>query len=1146
MTNLECQIQDRIKDLEVCLLENIKLDDSIVGLERWLDRSEPTLSEDVDGSKDPINSLNTLSILQEEMPNKEDELTNIAKECTSPLLSNVQWKRLDDVKERITNVKQSLAGKMDECKSKVEEIKNNQEQLEECCKWITEAEVLMNSETPLDLEDGGMVEDKIRKLKKLVGDLPVYEDKVQGILNSEVLQQASERDGDIKSKLQNLGAQIESVGQNALNTEKHLIAIKQGKADYVNQLRHCTNLFDHMKESDSSDAEFSLNLDATKTDLEHQKKQVEQLQAFESEIATLDEASRVIMECQPECSHDILKNQIDGIKEEWQTAKRKALMKQDETEAWLADVQELNKTKQTCRDQVAAVSKVLDEIDTQPADISGANHVLGDLKKAQAELESVKNELDNIMQNGGQVIDRSNVNEQHLLEGSLKDLNDGYHTTEERIASEIAEVQQKIHDFAKFEKDSAHCETMLTIYKAAMPAELSCTVETLESQMEKLRRLHADMDEREIHMVALKEQSDKFAAEHPMGDSLASKHASQLRDEWGNLRSQLDEKLKELKHLSEAKTDFENEYSKRLVRIEELERASSIEEGPVSEKIEQVQQLFMDIESFQEDLDLLTGRAMEIPAVAYEQDDDPKAKLSVLTYRWQTTKNMASDLVKKFEKEQQNQQELNEELSELEQWTVDVALSIHSAPCMDGDEDPFESPLLENMALECSLDEKALLVDRLSVKAREMKNDPEKDNILNKLSRLAQKLEERRTEVKDKSQAIQSHMKELNQIGEEIGDHRFVIDDIKASLTSDVMVDDDTLMKEKIEAFKDSLAKLELCGSQLPRAEQLISEIKRSNDCSSELKVETELNSTKDDLIDLQVLLKDKISQLEQVCALEKEYVEHLNLCKEYLAEVGDKHGAHEKKDLEFAKNRLETCRGLVRKLNKTDDQYHHILTQSTEILTQLPAESKCLVQEWVDNLESTRNQLQRSLSILCESLKSAVSEQQSLEDWMSETKKLIENSCELLKPESASLDEATVNSRILDLQVLIPKLMDSQAVGENITQTSNSSDALKALQDVYDAHNRLENAETALREFLRLRCTFEEKTNGLEEILEKCELESVPPKSVTEAICQINSYKVSTPWISVCLCSATQANGRKCISINSFGKLLLWIISVF
>lgn len=1113
MANLECQVQERIKNLEICLSENRILDDSIVELEHWLDRSEPSLSADVDTAQDPLENLNELSLLQEEMPIKEEKISSIENQCKSPLLSNLQSKKLDDVKKRISTVKQSLAGKMDECKSKVEEIKSNQEQLEKCCNWISEAEELMCSETPFDVEDGSedLVHEKINKVKKLVSDLPVYKDKVQGILNSEVLQQASQRDDDMRSKLENLTAKLENVGKNASNTEKNLVAFKQGKTDFVKQLQHCTDIIARMKE-DSNDVEFSVNVDTTETELTRQKGRIEQLKAFETEIAALEDTSRVIMECQPGSSHDALKNQIDIVKEEWQAATMEAIMKHDDTETWLADVQELNKTRQTCRDQIEAVWNTIDDIDIDSADISGANRVLGDLKSAQAELEAVKNDLDCLSHNAEQAATLTNVDEQNSLEENLKDLKDKYHRAEDKLSKEIAEVQQKIHDFAKFEKDSAHCESMLTIYKAAIPADLSCTVETLESQMEKLKRLKADMDERESHMIDLREQSDKFSADHPTCDSKASKRASQISEDWGKLRKQLDEKLKELQRLSDGKCDFDKEYSKRLTQVEGLERALDIErEGSVSERIDQVQQLCSSIESFREELDHLSGRVAEVPAVAYEQDDDPKAKLNVLTCRWEATKNKASDLKKKLEKEKTDQKGLCKDLTDLEQWVVDVTTSIQSPPSMDPDEDPFESAVLENMARECSLDEKAFLIDRLSVRANEMKNDPEKTDMLEKVDLLSQKLEEARSAITDKNQAIQHCTNELNQIAEEIGEHRFVMDDIKASLSSDVIVDDDTIMKDKIGTFKASLAKIELGGSKLHQSERRISEIKRDNDCSFELKIEAELESTTDDMTALQSLLKGKLSLLEQACGLKEEFVEHAQVCKEYLAELGEELKADEECDLESIKIRLETCQTLSGKVNKTKVHYEHILAKSTQIMTELPPEGLSVIQDWLKSVESTRNELQCKLSTCCESLKAAMSEKQSLEDWINESNKLIENSCALLGTESFSLDETKVNAKILDLQVLIPKLMDSQAIGESLTQTSSSPSALTALQDVQDTRNRLEQAEKSLREFLRLRSNFEDVTKDLETILEKCQMESSSPKSPADAICQINSYKVGS-----------------------------------
>lgn len=1097
LEELENQLQSHMSDIEGRIINNNEVNDSISGLGQWLDKAEQLCMESKEEHPDVI--LEGLEILLHEIPVKESELNKILEGSKSLYQEHVF--KINDLRKRLEGVSQSLPQRLNSCRSEVEEIKNENQKLESCNEWVNQATALLSCEIPFDFDEitEEMDEDQISKFKNIKTELPLYEEMVNSLLNSE-----TRKDDNTKDQFKNLEAQIQKTKENVMKNEERSNRYKNNKADFSSQFEKCSTLL--AQANIDNDATFSLAPDVAISNLEDQRRRVENIKAVESQLQALEETRLVMSEDQNPLQKDKTDVQMSVLKDKWCNSLENASRKQEELESWYSQVQEVSKKMNECKDSIDAVAVATNTMDDQK-DLTSTNKALGSLTSSQDQLENAGNNLKSLKETKQLLMSRLSEDEQQRFCDQLNDLDSQSKNVSDKITREIAKAEERINDLVKFDEDSAYCESMLTIYKAVMPAELSCTAETLDDQIEKLKRLEADMNERESHMIAFKEHAFKLSKD---GDNEDSRRAHQLLDEWATLKRQLNNKRKELDGLSEATSDFQHEYAQHTSNVNALEEAIGEDQtGPINERINKTQEILSKFEKYECELSELSDRSRAIPPVAYEQEDDPSTKINILKNRWHKSKEKVLEKLTKLENQKTDQQNLGKEMSEIENWINQVHLSNDNAPTYDATEDPFETALLETMSLECALDERALQIDRLLVKAHEIKDDEsQKSDDLKQLGLLTQKLDKEKEAAKKKMEVIHGYIQQLNLAEEDIGNCRFVIDDTSNSLNTDVVIDDEGLMSEKLESFKEKLSKLEACDSQLQSTAHTIEQLKNLCSISDELHFENELKETRNELGSAQELLKKKINQVESISDFERQCQKHLSFCREMCSELLPEDKSNETLNLAAAKDRLEDCRNFAVKVNEKDTTYQDILSKGKEILSDLPSESKMLIQEWIDKLEANRNDLKEKLSTECENLQSIVAREQSVDEWLDDTATLMENGAELLNT-SSSFTSSIDESKISKLQAMITKLKDQRAVGENL-DAETSPNVSKAIEDISKIQTQLAEAEEHLKKMLQLNNNFEEKNRVIEEHLQECQVEKPSPETLEEGTFQIDEIKVS------------------------------------
>lgn len=1110
LVDLEKQLSIRISEIEGRILRNKEVDHSLSILEQWIDKSEHCCSANL--KEPPAIVLEQCMVVQQETPLKENQLQMIER---GDSLYQQQISKISGLQKRLTDLSVCLPKIIESCREKVEELDKQHQKLESCSQWVDQATELLNCELPVNFDENSdtVEEDQARKLEKLKAELPIYEDMINSVLISESLQ-VLKKDNDVSNKLANVQAQIQKTKENVEKSEERLAQFRKSKTQYSNQLQKCQNLLVRAKCAD--DIKFSLTPSVAESNLEEQRCRVKNIRAMESEIEVLDQAKQRLYGDQYRSQNDTIESQVSSLRDEWRTTKTDALQKQDQLEIWYNQVKEIADKVKDCSDKINTVENAIANA-SDDKDLASTNQALGSLNNALIQIENANVILESLIEAKESLMSRLSKDEQGAYCDKLKELESHYQNVNDRVKDQISKAEGRIHDFVKFNEDSAYCESMLTIYKEAVPADLTCTVETLDDQIEKLKRLEADMEERESHMIAFKEHASKLTNDEVDSDeSQPSKRANQLLDEWTALRDQLNVKRKELDRLSEATNVFQHEYVECVSRLEALEGSLEDEvHGTVNDRMNQVKEILSKFESYENDLNALSDRCRVTPAVAYEQEGDPLTKFNILKNRWQSSKDKVTERLDVLEKEKMDKENIGKEMGNIDNWINQIQLSNEAAPTFDAAEDPFETSLLETMSLECALDEKALEIDRLQVKVNEMMNDDSQKKIdLETLKDLSKKLEEERAATKKKIEVIHDHIQQFNQAEEDIEKCRFVISDTNNLLSTDVMIDDEGLV-EKIDSFQENLTKLESWNSHLKSTKNAVERVKELCAISDELNIESDLKKVQNQADNAQVLLKEKIHQLEEISALESECKEHLAFCQDMRSELLSRETSETDFDLAAAKDRLEYCHSLGLKVDETEKGYLDILSKGNEILSDLPSESKLFMQERVAKVESMRNGLKQALEAECKDLQATVAREQSIDEWLDDANALIETCSDLTMKSSLHTlkdHKSSLTSKIGEFQVMIAKLIDQQAVGENLLQTASSPTVSKAIGDISRIQSQLIEAEDKLKQMQQFCNKFDEMKESMVGHLDEGEgLQLSVPSTLEEAEIQIADIKVSS-----------------------------------
>ena len=1116
----------KIVELEKCLGEAKEFEQEVMRYETLLKEAGNVLRRSTDKPVSVGNlpaKLGELRDLQNELNERQAEFLNFLETKKDLDAQNGVQERLAKAKEDFENFTTEIPRVMNETEAKISEYMQCSKELEESLEWLNKVAVVIDSDVAYSLDDTN-AEDQLAKLKELRPELESFQTKISAIAEKRQAVDVVEedRESDLQEKLDSVRIKWEALREDACVKEMSLVTFVQAKDNYNACVSKCNDALEELKKSAEEENGYSAVPEKYNAQLERLRKQQEKSQELEEQIRTLEEAGdHVANTCDQ--LREPLREQLIKVKDDWQRVNTEALIKQEQLVAWISEVGSIREDVDLSLRQVKTIHDSLQSCKPDVSDIRAANDVLGRVKQSASELDEEKANLQNILEKGAVVLEKLDEADKPDLEESLRALQTAFNEAEEVSKERVRQAEEGINDVIEFDKESARCESLLTIYQAAAPVDVSCTVETLEDQMAKLKRLYGDMESRESHMTALHEKEAKLSRDDvtQTGRTSPDGKAAKLQGDWGKLKSSVGEKLRELQRLAQTKKDFEEEYETCLDGVHELEAAfheKGGEEESVDLRIQRMQELCQRIKSYRNKLDLLTDRCDELPNVAYEQKDlDPRRKLSVVVKRWEELKDDALGKLNELEKERDETQNIAQEISKLQGWVQDVC-----APFVNKDippavqRDDLEKVLLLNTEFRSALETKFGSLNELLLRTRNVKCDGQnKETLLNNLRAVSRNLEDAKAKLSHNDNEIKSRLEEHASLVSDLDRIRYLLVEVKSAQGSEtVEFDNENWIEEAITSQRIELAKLESCDLLIASVTGKTDKFAAGPSDPRETTIEQDLRALTADVHALKQQLSKETWQLETLREFDNECAELLTLYETLTVKIQavDLKAIAEAANVTHTEEELAKCRGVEQHLSERDTDFEALIEKEAETMNFAPIDRKRELEARSGQLRVNRTALKELIDNRVEALRNLVVEQQTLEGWLKKAGILIKDASTQLRQNEAglTLDVSQMSDRSQVIAALMNKLKEYHTYSETFQGSGKVTEVARMNSELIQLREQLVTAANELRQFKEQYEAFETEAAEVAAIFKQCAADRCSPGSLQEAQEELAKVKVN------------------------------------
>ena len=1110
--------------LEQCLGEAKEFQDEAFRYETWLQEADNVLhrcQETPAGLDALAEHLGELRDLQTEMKEKQQEFHSFLKRNKDLVTQSGIQDRLTKASDDFDNLNTELPQALSKTEATIDQYNESSKQLEESLEWLTTAAVIVDSEATFSLDDSN-AERKLAKLKELLPELETFAAKMAYIEEKSKAADVVGESGisELQGKVDSVRRKWEALKEDTAKKEQRLVAFVQAKASYTTCVENCKQALEELRKSED-ECEYSVVRGKSNAQLETGRKQQEKCQELEEQMRSLEEAGDHVTNTCEEL-REPLREQLKQLKNEWQKINTETAIKQEQLESWISEVGDIHGDVDACVARVRTLHDSLRSCKSEGSDLQTANEILGQLKETASELESEKSDVDGLIEKGEMLLTKLDARETAEFKELFLALQTAFNEAERDSKERVRQAEEHISDIIEFDKESARCESLLTIYQAAVPVDVSCTVETLEDQMGKLKRLYGDMESRETHMAALHEKEAKLSSEDAAqsGRTTPDGKAGQLQGDWGKLKASVGEKVRELERLAQTKKDFEDDYETCLAGVQELETAilgRESDRGAVEMRVERMQELCSRIKSYRNKLDLLTDRCDELPNVAYEQKDlDPRQKLSSVVKRWEEVKDEALGKLNELEKEKSEVQTLALDIANLQRWLQDV-----SGPFTEKNIPPviqkadLENALIANTEFRSIVETKCNLLQEISLKSGNIKCDgPNKDAILSDLQDASRNFEDTKGKLARREEEIGSRMKQHAKLAADLDRIRDLLLEVKGLSSEPVEFEGANWIDDAITSQRVALARLDSCELLLTSVAEKIVKAGGGRRDMVDTEVESDFRVLSEDLHAVQQQLSKEILQLETLRDFDNDCVELLSLYDNLSTKIlaVDCNAIAEKGDVAHTEEELAICHAVEHELSEREGDYEALIRKEQETSSFSSVDKREELTTRSHHLNQTRTTLQELIQERIDCLRDLVAEQQTLEGWLKTAGILIQDGTSLLdkSDDGFTLDEARMSEKSQALSALIAKFKEYELYSETFQGSARAPEVARVKTEISELRRQMMDVEIALQQFKEHCEMFESEAVEAAAIFERCAADHQVPSSLEEAQEVLTNVKVS------------------------------------
>lgn len=1110
-------------ELERCLSEAKEFEQEMTRYETLLQEADGVLR----GSSDKPPSVGALKTklgelrgLQEDLSEKQEEFHCFQETKKAYVAQSGVQERLARGEEGFENVMKQISPAMNKIEKKINEYVQCGKEVNEALEWLDQSAVSIHSNVGYSLAET-TAEEELAKIKDLRTELDSFgfklsameeNGKVMGLIRGDA-------EDDLQEKINTWRAKWEALCNDAKLKEALLVAFAQAKETYSTCAGKCKNALEDLKKFPAENDGFSAVPEKCSAQLERQRDQQRKCEELEKQIHAMETAGNHLGDTCEEL-RELLREDLKKVKDDWQKISMETVIMQEQLAAWISEVERIREDMEVSLSRVKTIHESLQSCKQDANNIRTANDDLGQAKQLSSELQAEKENVDSIIDKAKAVLVKLGESEKADLQGSLRALKTALHQAEEESSERVKRAEELINDIIELDKESARCESLLTIYQAAAPVDVTCTVETLEDQMAKLKRLYNDMESRDSQMTSLREIEAKLSRDsyQSVGASAEGK-AGKLQGDWGKLKASVGEKLREFERLVEMKKDFEDEYEMCLGGVRELESAirdAGSDERPVEARIQEMQELCARIKSYRNKLDLLTDRCDELPNVAYEQKDlDPRKKLSTLVKRWKDVKDDALGKLNELERDKMEMQHVEKEISKFQRWVQDVC-----TPFVDKDlpsvvqRSGLEKALLDNTEFSSIMRTKYEWLNELLVKIRNLDGlGQNKESILDDLRDVTGNLEDAKAKLANNDAEIKVRLQQHATLTLDVDHVRALLLEVKGIQSSETIeLESDNWLEERIASQRVASSKIESCELLLASVATKIGKASPGESESEKTAIESDCRTLSEDIHAVKHDLTKEILRLEKLRDFVIECAEISTLYEALGAKIRavDLHSIAQTANITRTEEELAKCRAVHQQFSKRDGDFEACAGKEEETLRFTPNDKKHEIEEDYRRLKEERITLKELIQGRIEALRKLVAEQQTLEGWLKQARNLIQEAATCLRENEATLEDSRMSDRFQALSALTTKLEEYHTYSEMFQGSGKASEVEEVKAEMTELKEQLVIAHYKLQQFKEHREAFQTEVVEAEKIFQQCAADQFSPASLQEAQEKLVNVKVN------------------------------------
>ena len=1015
-------------------------------------------------------------------------------------------KRMDKIKEDFEKVSEEISRMINDFESKINECMQCNEELESAMDWLNKAAEILNSDEAFSM-DSSSNELQLAKVKELKVDLESFESKLSALQqNGNFLYfVGDDAVSDLRGKLDSVRTNWKLICDDASQKESALVSFLEAQRNYKECVAECIKALEDSEEVSEEQAGYSAVPEKYVPQLERWQKQHENCQELEEKIRAMEQAGDH-MASMCETLREPLREEVNKIKDDCKSLSTEAVMKKRQLETWISETGKVREEMDVSLSRVRQILDSFQSAELRATDMPTANVVLGQFKQLESDLEAEKQNVEIVLDKGEMVLAKIHDSEKNEWKEALRALQTTFDEAREESRKKVRHAEERINDIIEFDKESARCESLLTIYQAAVPVDVSCTVETLGDQLSKLRRLYSDMESRESQMTALHEREERLSRDGSLDGKVGK-----LQEDWGKLKASLGEKLHDLERVSQTKETFEGDFNTCLGGIQGLERALHESRGfeePVDERIQTMNEMCATINAYRDRLDQLTNVCQELPITAYEENDlDPRKRVSDVVIRWEELHKEALERLSELEGQKREMQHLVEEISSLQNWVQDVCTPHVNEPTPSFvKQKELDKALLDNTEFGSLLSAKCEWLSNLLPQTNKVSGDAQaREVLLKNLREISRSLEDAKIKTARKDSEIKSRLQQSASLTSDINRVKVLLEEAESSQSSEAVdFEDDCWIEDRIDSQRFELAKMESCEQLLASVSRQIDEYRAKESDAGQLAIARDVQELSTRVHSQREQLVQQISQLEELndfasaCSALLTFYESL---RDKILVV-DVDSIAQEADVVFTEGELAKCRAIDQSFSDRDGQFKTLSEKELETLPFAPDDKKRQLEERCRQVHEKRNTLRELIHDRLENLRNLVAEQQTLEGWLKKAGLAIKEAGTILdedKPTSM-LDESWMLAQSQALEESITKLEDYITYSEGFRDSSRADKVQETNVELLELKKQLVNVQKELQQFQEEHEAFQTEATERRRILDRCAAERCAPGSLQEA----------------------------------------------